>query len=480
MRIVIYLLFSIVAFNATSQQFADKEYYLVDKLVLEELSEADRKILESSLKMYHSAKNDTTRILSLGDICSEMNAVDWEKYEFFQYEELKLLMKNNPSKQELRAYKRYLSSTLNNIGYIYNTRGQIKKALNYLTRSLDLQEELRDDEGVANTLNNIGYIYGNQGQNEEALDYHLRSLKIREKLGNKEAIATSLVNIGVFHQSQGQYKDALSFFNRSLKLQEETGDQSGVGYSLTNIGTVYNDLGRPKEALHFLNRSLKIREELGDQSSIATTLSILGEIHKDQGRLKEALDCGLKSLAISKELGFPENIESASKLLSEIYEAEGDGMKALELHKLYILMRDSINNKEVQNATIKLQALHEFEKEQLIKENEAKEQARIETETIKRRDNLQYILILLGILALFGLILSLGIIKIPVKIAEGLIFLAFLILFEFLLVFLEPHIDSFTNGVPVYSLLFNAAIALLIFPFHSVMEKYLKRRLVKK
>ena len=188
----------------------------------------------------------------------------------------------------------------------------------------------------------------------------------------------------------------------------------------------------------------------------------------------------MKSLAISKELGFPENIESASKLLSEIYEAEGDGMKALELHKLYILMRDSINNKEVQNATIKLQALHEFEKEQLIKENEAKEQARIENEAIKRRNNLQYILILLGILVLFGLILSLGIIKIPVKIAEGLIFLAFLILFEFLLVFLEPHIDSFTNGVPVYSLLFNAAIALLIFPFHSVMEKYLKRRLVKK
>ena len=45
-----------------AQEFADKEYYLIDSLVLEELSEGDKELLKTSLDKYHSTKDDTIKI----------------------------------------------------------------------------------------------------------------------------------------------------------------------------------------------------------------------------------------------------------------------------------------------------------------------------------------------------------------------------------------------------------------------------------
>ena len=63
--------------------------------------------------------------------------------------------------------------------------------------------------------------------------------------------------------------------------------------------------------------------------------------------------------------------------------------------------------------------------------------------------------------------------------AEGIIFFSFLIFFEFLLVLADPSIEAWSGGAPGIKLLFNAAIAALIFPAHAFFESRLKSRLVK-
>ena len=149
------------------------------------------------------------------------------------------------------------------------------------------------------------------------------------------------------------------------------------------------------------------------------------------------------------------------------------------MYELHILTRDSINNEETQKATIRQQTKYEFEKAQLIKEQEEKEKTRLEAEVTSRRDNLQYSVILIALLVLFGGVLSLGFVKVSPKMAEGIIFFSFLILFEFLLVLADPYVDRWSGGAPGIKLLFNAGVAAMIFPLHSLFEKKLKRRLVK-
>ncbi|MBL4658690.1 MAG: hypothetical protein JKX73_11860 [Flavobacteriales bacterium] len=141
-------------------------------------------------------------------------------------------------------------------------------------------------------------------------------------------------------------------------------------------------------------------------------------------------------------------------------------------------MGDSINNEETKKASIRQQTKYEFEKAQIIKEQKQKEQTRIQEEELSRRDNLQYSVILIVILLVFGGVLGLGFVKVSPSVAEGLIFFAFLILFEFLLVLSDPYVDNITGGAPAYKLLTNAVLAALIFPLHSLFERLLKKRLI--
>ncbi|MBL4656169.1 MAG: hypothetical protein JKY33_10155, partial [Bacteroidia bacterium] len=71
-------------------------------------------------------------------------------------------------------------------------------------------------------------------------------------------------------------------------------------------------------------------------------------------------------------------------------------------------MRDSIVNEENTKSTIRQQMKYEHEKEQIIKEQQEIEQARIQAEITSRRDNLQHSAIFIGILILFGGVLMLG------------------------------------------------------------------------
>ena len=374
-----------------------------------------------------------------------------------------------------------IATSFNNIGYLYMSYGDITTGLEYYHKSLNIQEEIGDKKGIALSLNNIGYVYKYQGDISTALGYYQKSLKIREEIGNKKGIATSLNNIGMINSIQGDKTLALEYYEKSLKIYEDIGDKSGVAYSLNNIGYLYLKLGNTPDALEYYLKSLKIQEALSNKSGISRCLGNIAQLLLQQNdkSLHEAKEYASQSLALALEIGSPDHIHHAASYLSIIAKKQGNYKKALEMYELHIQMRDSIKNEETQKATIRQQTKYEFEKAQLVKEQAEKEAARIVAEETSRRDNLQYSVILIALLVLFGGVLSLGFVKVSPRMAEGIIFFSFLILFEFLLVLADPYIDNWSSGAPGIKLLFNAGIAALIFPMHSLFESKLKKRLVK-
>ena len=278
-----------------------------------------------------------------------------------------------------------------------------------------------------------------------------------------------------------------------MLLREEIGDKNGIAMSLNNIGVIYMNQGDPsvtasKEAslragitkgLEYYHKCLKIQEEIGNKNGIAYSLNNIGGIELDLGNVTSAWNYGLRGLEIAREIGSPKYISWNSRLLSKVAKKQGRFQEALEMYELHIQMRDSINNEKTQKATIRQQTKYEFEKAQLVKEQEEKDAARVIAEETSRRDNLQYSVILIAILVLFGGVLSLGFVKVSPRMAEGIIFFSFLILFEFLLVLADPYIDRWSGGAPGIKLLFNAGIAALIFPAHAFFESRLKGKLVK-
>ncbi len=246
--------------------------------------------------------------------------------------------------------------------------------------------------------------------------------------------------------------------------------------SITQLANVYFDIGNLDTAAKYYNLSLEIRRQTEDKSIIVIGLLDIGEYYFGANKYDDAIIYLEEGLDIAKEVGYPRQILKATQLLYQTYDKLGNIHKAYDMHKLYSTMKDSLNNVEARENSMKQLALYEFEKAK----QKAKEKARVEAEEIQRIDNLEYSLIFLGILLLFGGVLMLGFIKVSANVAEGLIFFSFLILFEFVLVFVEPYLNEYTDGEPIYTLLINAGIALLIFPLHDKLETVLKKRIVKK
>jgi len=286
---------------------------------------------------------------------------------------------------EKRGDKRGLATGLNNIGSIYNNQGNISKALDYYHKSLLLEEELGNKMGIATTLNNIAGVYNDQGDTKKALDYFKKSLSLLKKLKNKKGIASVHNSMGAIYDRQGNSKKALKYYFIALTIQKEIGNKNGKSDCLHNIGNSYFSLGDFDNALIYFYKSLELREENGDKEGISNSSQGIAKTLLHKGNIALAKRYAKQSYRIANEIGFPSEIKVAAKILSEIYEIDNNTSESLAMLKVYITMNDSINNKETKRATAKQQAKYEYEKQKLIDDSKYEKLIAIEKEEKKKQ-----------------------------------------------------------------------------------------------
>jgi len=345
------------------------------------------------------------------------------------------------------GHKRGIAGSLTNIGNIYKEQGNYASTIDYYTRSLTIMEEIGDKKGIANSINNIGLIYDYQGDYASAIDYLTRSLTIREESGDKKGIAGSLTNIGIIYADQGDYASAMDYFTRSLTIKEEIGgDKKGIANSLNNIGNIYSAQGNYANAMDYHTRSFKISEQIGDKWGIAISLGNIGHIYKNQGDYASAIDNYTHSLTIMEEIGYKQGVaaslinivliyqeqddyvsamaysiralklaqevgtivetKNAASALYEAYKATGHYEKALEMHELYITMRDSLESEENEREVIRQEYKYAYEKEALA-DSLAQEEESLQTElshqaSLNKKDRTRNIFLSIGILVLLA------------------------------------------------------------------------------
>ena len=139
---------SVTQSTQSEEPFADKSHYLIDSLVLEDLTVDDRKLLDSALALYHQAVQDTDKLAALGIMCKGMVHKSWQKYQFIYYYMLNDLIqieeKGGVKDSVLYSnYQFYLAAASNNMAVIYKHRGDIPKALEFFHKGLKIYEKAK-------------------------------------------------------------------------------------------------------------------------------------------------------------------------------------------------------------------------------------------------------------------------------------------------------------------------------------------------
>ena len=339
------------------------------------------------------------------------------------------------------ADKPNIANTCNNIGVVYRDLGDYDKAVEYLQNGLKIQEEIGYKKGMASTYGNLGHISNLQGDISLALDYYHKALKIREEIGEKSSIAISQNSIGSIYQDQGDADLALEYYQQALKIYLESGEKKGIAESLRNIGQIYQELGELSLSLENHQKALEIQEQLKDNSAISRTLNYIGLIYLDQNDYTEALkhfqrslrisedigekigiarsntyigsvyyemgdniitiQHGKKALDITQELGAVKDIKMASALLYDAYKSAGRFAYALQMHELFIEMRDSLLNEANTKAVIVKEMNYKHEKE-LQAERLALAEERHENEIRQQKKN-QRTYASIGLMVIIGI-----------------------------------------------------------------------------
>ena len=315
--------------------------------MLNDFSETDLELLETSLKKYHEASNDTDKISALASICENMMHEDWSKYQIFQYKLINDALKNYPSSHSItKSLKISLAGAINNIGYIHKQQGDIVKASEYYHNSLNIYKEIGDKQGIAISYNNIGSIYEHQGDINKALEYYYNSLNIYKEIGRKQGIADIYNNIGLVYEHQGDIPKALKCYLNNLKLYEDIGDKQGIAITYNNIGIIYNKQNDISKALEYYQNALKLYEDIGDKQSAANSYNNIGYIFKEQGDVVNALKYHNKSLTLREEIGDKQGMAYSYNNIGYIYRDQGNIKKALEYYYESLRNYEEIGDKQ--------------------------------------------------------------------------------------------------------------------------------------
>ncbi len=231
--------------------------------------------------------------------------------------------------EETRAYEAGISQVLTNLGVLYKSLGESRKALDCNLRVLELDERLGDRAGVAIDLGNLGGLYQLLGDYAKALEYGQRALRLDEELGDAAGVASDLTLLAFVHTSLGQQARALNLGQRALEGYEKLGNPVGLATALGCLGGIYESLGDHARALEFHGRALAINERIHHGRGVATDLMNMGIVREALGEFQAALDLYVRALKIAEDLGNPVAVARCLLNISHLHGCRADYAQAL-------------------------------------------------------------------------------------------------------------------------------------------------------
>ncbi|MDU9048238.1 MAG: tetratricopeptide repeat protein [Candidatus Electrothrix sp. Rat3] len=206
------------------------------------------------------------------------------------------------------------SAALNNISQIFRATGDYSKALSYLKQCLLLVQKSGEKAGEGAILHNIGRIYYVQKNYETALRYYQQALAISRSVQDKRLESAVLNSIGQVYHDQENYDAAMTYFEQSLMTKQQIGDRKGEGLALNNIAGIYKEKEDYKTALQYLVESLTIFSEIGVKAEASVTVWNIGQIYEEQGDLHKTSQYMKRAIEMMEQIGHPKLEESLQAL----------------------------------------------------------------------------------------------------------------------------------------------------------------------
>jgi len=414
--------------------------------------------------------------------------------------EAKSLLENQ-SNDSLKA------ESLNVEGQAYQAKRGNIIALQRYFKALRLAEKINNPALIRNCYLYLSDFYSDIEDYDKAIDFMTLAYKQLDKLNEKNVPYQKVIytnNLGNLFAKKKNYNIAISYFERSIRMADSLKFSTLKIPGYVSLLNQYIRLDEPQKALDYLNSSSgaelkkylsnfgmapvidqaygvvytglgrfdsagilleKARPMFENSTNLYNKVGFLAQLasyYNKSGNYKLAIDHYLQVMQLSEQNGWLENVEKAAKYLDTLYRKTGNLDEAGKFNIIYYKYKDSIKTLLIENDIRKEEAEDERQR-QLEAEKEAEELK-------KRRNNIQYLAIVIGIISLFVSLVILGMFKVSAGVIRAIGFFVFLMFFEFIFLIFKKNIYEFTKGEPWKDLAFMIGLAAILVPLHHWLE----------
>lgn len=185
----------------------------------------------------------------------------------------------------------------NNMGVLYNRKGDYDNAIELYKKSLDLQ--LKSDQPkkyLARTYNNLAKVFWMKHDYWESLKYSKKAFSFRQASGQKinSSFANDLLSLGECFDILHQPDSAIFYFNRSLQLLDQIPKEKRHLSKRVSI-RVHQKLAKlflledqPEKAFTFIQKAFSY-QKASDAFNKDVSYNLLGKYYLAQDEIEKAL-----------------------------------------------------------------------------------------------------------------------------------------------------------------------------------------------
>lgn len=301
------------------------------------------------------------------------------------------LLKHTESNTIKFSVNELIADIYSGIATVYLDKGYYSIALNNYLKAQEIRNVLISagkisESETAGQYYRIGLVHYYLKNYSKSLDYYEMSLNICIEFNNLEGIAKCNNNIGIIKLKQNNIDIALEYFNKTLDFALENKSPIIEAQAYDNLANCYiKKKDYSKAELYFAKAMIIAQKHENKQGEIFIMLG-LAELCNVMHKYDKSLDYCLKAVDISKEIGSLSLEKAAYSQSYKVYENKGNFIQALNYHKKFKVLEDSIFNKEKNKQIEDAEAKYQANKKQKEIDQQILELAKRDAQIKKKRN----------------------------------------------------------------------------------------------
>lgn len=255
------------------------------------------------------------------------------------------------------------------LGYVYERKGQLGRAADYVLESLRLGEKLNDKKAIALAYSDLSNLFWKQSKFEKGLEYGLKSLAIFEERNlNDLDYDFTLYVVGNNYLALKKYQKALDFFTNSIAMGERYGFYNNLSDVYISMVDLYAYLNNFEEAKLAGENAIKYAQLLDNNFMLMRSWLSVGKFQNLQGKYSLAIKSLQKCITIAtKDFGDDFFLSQAYEGLGRAYAGNHNYQAAYDAFHKYDQLKNNIFTAEADQRISRLQTeLGVSEKEKTI------------------------------------------------------------------------------------------------------------------